>query len=355
MDRQRIKSLLTLGLIVLSCLVLYLGEEYLGKFNTRVLNLAAIFVILGASMNLVLGFTGMFSLGHAGFMCVGAYVSAILTMSPESKEMIYFMEPIISPLDKIHWPLFPAIITAGLVAALFGFLIGFPALRLRDDYLAIATLGFGEIIRIVVTNAISVTNGSLGLKNIPPIKSLWVYWGFAIATIWILKQLINSSWGYAFKAIRDNEIAAEAMGIDIFKHKLLSFTIGAFFAGLAGALMGHLITSVDPTMFRFLFTFQILLIIVLGGLGSLTGSVIAGVLVTVMMEALRFVEQPMNFFGLTIPGIPGMRMVIFSLLLLAVILFYRQGLMGTREFNWDWVLDKLGVGRRKEKGVGVDG
>ncbi|GAB6158494.1 branched-chain amino acid ABC transporter permease [Desulfotomaculum varum] len=355
MDRQRLKSLLTLGLIVLSCLVLFWGEEYLGKFNTRVLNLAAIFVILGASMNLVLGFTGMFSLGHAGFMCVGAYVSAILTMSPESKEMIYFMEPIISPLDKIQWPLFPAIITAGLVAALFGFLIGFPALRLRDDYLAIATLGFGEIIRIVVTNAISVTNGSLGLKNIPPIKSLWVYWGFAIATIWILKQLINSSWGYAFKAIRDNEIAAEAMGIDIFKHKLLSFTIGAFFAGLAGALMGHLITSVDPTMFRFLFTFQILLIIVLGGLGSLTGSVIAGVLVTVMMEALRFVEQPMNFFGLSIPGIPGMRMVIFSILLLGVILFYRQGLMGTREFTWDWVLDKLGVGGRKEKGVGVDG
>ncbi|SHF52955.1 amino acid/amide ABC transporter membrane protein 2, HAAT family [Desulforamulus putei DSM 12395] len=355
MDRQKIKTFLTLGLVLLSCLVLFWGEQYLGKFSTRVLNLAAIFVILGASMNLVLGFTGMFSLGHAGFMCVGAYVSAILTMSPESKEMIYFMEPIISPLDKIHWPVFPAILTAGLVAAFFGFLIGFPALRLRDDYLAIATLGFGEIIRIIVTNTISITNGSLGLKNIPPIKSLWVYWGFAIATIWILKQLINSSWGYAFKAIRDNEIAAEAMGIDIFKHKLMSFTIGAFFAGLAGALMGHLITSVDPTMFRFLFTFQILLIIVLGGLGSLTGSVIAGVLVTVMMEVLRFVEQPMNLFGLQIPGIPGMRMVIFALLLLVVILFYRQGLMGTREFNWDWVLDKVGVGRRKEKGVGVDG
>ncbi|RYD02876.1 hypothetical protein N752_22960 [Desulforamulus aquiferis] len=139
--------------------------------------------------------------------------------------------------------------------------------------------------------------------------------------------MINSSWGYAFKAIRDNEIAAEAMGIDIFKHKLMSFTIGAFFAGIAGALMGHLITSVDPTMFRFLFTFQILLIIVLGGLGSLTGSVIAAVGVTVMMEVLRFVEQPMNLLGLTIPGIPGMRMVIFSLLLLFVILYYRQGLM----------------------------
>lgn len=354
-NRQRLKPFLTLGLVLLSCVLLFFAQNSLDKFQIRVLNLAAIFVILGVSMNLVLGFTGMFSLGHAGFMCVGAYVSAILTMSPASKELIYFMEPITPALANIHWPVFPAILMAGLVAAFFGFLIGFPALRLRDDYLAIATLGFGEIIRIIVTNTITITNGSLGLKDIPSIKSLWVYWGFAIATIWILKQIINSSWGYAFRAIRDNEIAAEAMGIDIFKHKLLSFTIGAFFAGLAGALMGHLITSVDPTMFRFLFTFQILLIIVLGGLGSLTGSVIAGVVVTVMMEVLRFVEQPMNLLGLEIPGIPGMRMVIFSLLLLAVILFYRQGLMGTWEFNWDWVLDKVGVSRRKGRGVGVDG
>ncbi|MDO7789102.1 branched-chain amino acid ABC transporter permease [Desulforamulus aquiferis] len=354
-SRQRIKSFLTVGLLVLSCILLYFAQDSLSSFNTRILNLAAIFIILGVSMNLVLGFTGMFSLGHAGFMCVGAYVSAILTMSPESKEMIYFMEPIIPPLANIHWPVLPAILMSGVVAAFFGFIIGFPALRLRDDYLAIATLGFGEIIRIIVTNTISITNGSLGLKNIPSIKSLWLYWGFAIVTILVVKRLINSSWGYAFKAIRDNEIAAEAMGIDIFKHKLMSFTIGAFFAGIAGALMGHLITSVDPTMFRFLFTFQILLIIVLGGLGSLTGSVIAAVGVTVMMEVLRFVEQPMNLLGLTIPGIPGMRMVIFSLLLLFVILYYRQGLMGTREFNWDWILDKIGVKRGQSKGVKLDG
>ncbi|MEG6523663.1 branched-chain amino acid ABC transporter permease [Desulfotomaculum sp. 1211_IL3151] len=354
-NRQRLKTLLTIGLIIVCCVSLFFAESYLDNFKARVLNLAAIFVILGASMNLVLGFTGMFSLGHAGFMCVGAYVSAILTMSPESKEMIYFMEPIVPALANIHWPVLPAIFMAGLVASFFGFLIGFPALRLRDDYLAIATLGFGEIIRIIVTNTITITNGSLGLKNIPSIKSMYLYWGVAIITILVLKQLINSSWGYAFKAIRDNEIAAEAMGIDVFRHKLLSFTVGAFFAGVAGALMGHLITSIDPTMFRFLFTFQILLIIVLGGLGSLTGSVIAGLVITIMMEVLRFVEQPMNLFGLVIPGIPGMRMVIFSLLLLMVILFYRQGLMGTREFNWDWILNKLGVKPDKGKGVGANG
>lgn len=352
-ERRKIKILLTIASLVIIAGLLYWGQKNLSSFHIRILNLAAIFVILGVSMNLIIGFTGMFSLGHSGFMCVGAYTAAILTMSPASKELIYFMKPIIPALAQVQWPILPAILMAGLVSALFGLLIGFPALRLRDDYLAIATLGFAEIIRIIVTNTITITNGSLGLKNIPSIKSLWVYWGCAILIIIIVKRIINSSWGYAFKAIRDNEIAAEAMGINIFRSKLLSFTLGSCMAGIAGALMGFLITSIDPTMFRFLFTFQILLIVVLGGMGSITGSVIAAVFITIIMEVLRVVEQPMDLFGLVIPGLPGMRMVIFSLGLLMVILFYRQGLMGTREFNWDWVLDKLNIKRGKRRGVSI--
>lgn len=353
-ERSKIKFILNIALLAVIALLLYWAQGNLNSFQIRILNLSAIFVILGVSMNLVIGFTGMFSLGHAGFMCVGAYTAAILTMSPASKEIIYFMEPITPVLANVEWPILPAILAAGLVAALFGFLVGFPALRLRDDYLAIATLGFAEIIRIIVTNTISITNGSLGLKNIPSITNMWVYWIAAIATIIILKRIINSSWGHAFKAIRDNEIAAEAMGISIFKHKLLSFTIGAFFAGVAGALMAFLITSIDPTMFRFLFTFQILLIVVLGGMGSLTGSVISAVIITILMEVLRFVEQPMNLLGLVeIPGLPGMRMVIFSLGLLLVILFYRQGIMGTREFNWDWILDRIDAVKNRERGESI--
>lgn len=348
--RKNSKNKLTLLVLLASCALLYLADSYLSSFQMRILNLAAIYAILALSMNLVLGFTGMFSLGHSGFMCVGAYTAAILTMSPASKELIYYMEPIIPALANIEWPIFPAIIAAGLLSALFGVLVGIPALRLRDDYLAIATLGFAEIIRIVVTNTVSITNGSLGLKNIPSINNIWVYWGCAILTLIVIKRVINSSWGYAFRAIRDNEIAAEAMGISLFKHKLISFTIGAFFAGVAGALMGFLITSVDPTMFRFLFTFQILLIVVLGGMGSLTGTVISSLVITIMMEVLRVVEQPLNILGLAIPGLSGMRMVIFSILLLLVILYYRQGLMGTREFNWDWVLDRFKVGKSGERG-----
>lgn len=351
MDKNKgIKNLLTVVLLAGTGLLFVWAENNMDNFQLRILNLAAIFAILGLSMNLVIGFTGMFSLGHSGFMCVGAYTAAILTMSPASKELIYYMEPINPILAHIQWPIFPAILMAGLVAAIFGILVGIPALRLRDDYLAIATLGSAEIIRIVVTNTISITNGSLGLKDIPSINSIWVYWGSAIVTIIVLKRIINSSWGYAFMAIRDNEIAAEAMGISIFKHKLLSFTIGAFFAGVAGALMGFIITSIDPTMFRFLFTFQILLIVVLGGMGSLTGTVISSIVITIMMEVLRFVEEPIDLFGiLSIPGLPGMRMVIFSIGLLMVILFYRQGLMGTREFNWDWILSRLGGGKSKER------
>ena len=355
MDKRKgIKTILTIALMASICLLLFWVESNLDSFQIRILNLAAIFAILGLSMNLVIGFTGMFSLGHSGFMCVGAYTAAILTMSPASKELIYYMEPINPILAQIQWPVFPAILAAGVVAAVFGLLVGIPALRLHDDYLAIATLGFAEIIRIVFTNTISITNGSLGLKNIPSISSVWVYWGCAIITLIVLKRIINSSWGYAFKAIRDNEIAAEAMGISIFKHKLLSFTIGAFFAGVAGALMGFIITSIDPTMFRFLFTFQILLIVVLGGMGSLTGTVISAIVITIMMEVLRFVEGPIDLFGIiSIPGLPGMRMVIFSIGLLLVILFYRQGLMGTREFNWDWILSWFGRRKSEERGDSI--
>lgn len=348
-DRKKLKLALTLFLLVIVFIFLYWADGNLDSFKKRILNLSAVFVVLALSMNLVIGFTGMFSLGHSGFMCVGAYTAAILTMSPASKEIIYFMEPINPLLANVEIHAFWAILLAGIVAALFGFLVGFPALRLKDDYLAIATLGFAEIIRIFVVNLVPITNGALGLKNIPPLRSTLAYWGIAIVTIIVIKRVVDSSWGSAFKAIRDNEIAAEAMGVGILKHKLMSFTIGAFFAGVAGAMMAFLITSIDPTMFRFLFTFQILLIVVLGGMGSLTGSVISAVIITVLMEVLRVVEQPINVFGLfQIPGLPGMRMVIFSLGLLLIILYYRQGLMGTKEFNWNWFLNKFSRKERSE-------
>ncbi|CAH2215312.1 branched-chain amino acid ABC transporter permease [Tepidibacter aestuarii] len=323
------------GLLASLIIFLFISNGVFNSYQIRILNLCAIYIILGLSMNLINGFTGLFSLGHAGFMAIGAYTCAILTMSPAMKEMNFFLKPIVSILSNIQMGFLPALIMSGIVSALFGFLIGAPVLRLKDDYLAIATLGFAEIIRVVFTNTQSITNGALGLKGIPVYTNIWWSWGFAIITIIFMILLIKGSYGKAFKAIREDEIAAENMGIDLFKHKMLSFGIGAFFAGLGGALLGNLLGTIDPNMFRFLLTFNILLIVVLGGMGSITGTCISAILVTVLMEVLRFLDETINLGFIQIEGIQGLRMVVFSAILMVVIIFYQNGFMGNKEFTWD--------------------
>jgi branched-chain amino acid transport system permease protein len=304
------------------------------SFTVRVLNLSAIYVVLALSLNLVNGFTGLFSLGHAGFMAVGAYTCALLTMTPEQKEVNFFLEPIVPWLAHLSLPFVPALAVAGLVAALFGFLIGAPVLRLKDDYLAIATLGFGEIIRVVLTNVQSVTNGALGLKGLPKFATTPVVWSCAALATVFMVLLVRSSYGRALKAVRDDEIAAGAMGIDVFRVKVVSFTASSFMAGVGGALLGHILTTIDPKMFTFMLTFNILLVVVLGGIGSISGSIIGAIAVTILMEVLRFLDGPMNFGLFELEARPGLRMVAFSLMLMAVVLFRQRGLMGNRELSW---------------------
>jgi len=333
--------ILTIISMLILIVVLFFIDKNLDSYNTRILNLCAIYVILALSMNLVNGFTGLFSLGHAGFMAVGAYTTALLTMSPDMKAQNFFLAPIIKPLANLTLPFFPALIIAGLVSAFVGYLIATPVLRLKGDYLAIATLGFSEIIRVVFTNTQTLTNGALGLKGIPDTTNIWWTFGMAAVTVIIITSLINSSYGRALKAIREDEIAAESMGINLFKHKVLAFTIGAFFAGIGGGLLGNLLGTIDPLMFRFILTFNILLIIVLGGMGSITGSIIAAFIVTIAGEALRFLDETMNLGFITIQGIPGLRMVVFSALLMLVVIFFRHGLMGTKEFSFDKIINKF--------------
>ncbi len=337
MKKNTKKNIMTLIALLLFIAFLTVADRIFDSYQMRIINLAGIYVTLGLGLNLINGFTGLFSLGHAGFMAVGAYTSAILTMSPELKEMNFFLKPIMPFFANIEWPFFPALIMAGLMAAIVGALIGAPVLRLNDDYLAIATLGFGEIIRVIFTNTQTLTNGALGLKGLPSFTNVYWSWGTAIIMIVGMVLLVKSSYGRAFKAIRENEIAAEAMGISLFKHKMMSFVIGSFMAGVGGALLGHLVGTIDPLMFRFLMTFNIVLIVVLGGIGSITGTVISAVVVTVMLEVLRVLDGAMDFGFIQIQGIPGMRMVVFSALLMIVILFYQRGLMGTNEFRWEWV------------------
>jgi len=337
MKKKTITSLLII-LAVIICLII--AQRTLDSFSLRILNLSGVYIIFAVSMNLINGFTGQLTLGHAGFIAVGAYTYSLLIMDSDLKQMNFFLKPLISPLDTLQLGFCPAMIIAGLLAALTGFLVGAPALRLRGDYLAIATLGFGEIIRIIFTNTQSITNGSLGLKGIPKpdnfffIKMdnslMWWIWVAAIITVVFHLLLIDSSYGRAFKAIREDEKAAQAMGVSLFKHKVMAMVISSFFAGIGGALLASLIGTIDPLMFRFTLTYNILLIVVIGGMGSTSGATISAIVVTVLMEALRFLDQ--GFLGL--PELPGLRMVVFAILLLIVVLFYPKGIMGNEELTW---------------------
>lgn len=319
---------------------IYWAQYNLDGYKIQVLNLIAVNAILALSLNLIYGFTGMFSLGHAGFMAIGAYVCALLILTPAQKTTMWILQPLIWPLSVIQAPFFVAVLLAGVIAAIFGLIIAIPVLRLGGDYLGIATLGFAEIIRVVLTNLSFITNGALGIKGIPSYANLWWNYGWLLLTLFFILRLIKSNFGNVLKAIRDDEIAAKNMGVNTFFYKVISFTVGAFFAGVGGALMGSLVSTIDPKMFAFTLTFNVLMITVAGGLGSLTGSLIGSVVITVLLEWLRIVENPLVIGSFEIPGIPGMRMVIFSLALILIILFRSEGIMGMKEFSWDRLFNR---------------
>ena len=327
-------TLLSIMVMLLFGLVLSQAESFLGDYQIYIAKLIFINAILALSLNLIYGFTGLFSLGHAGFIAIGAYVSALCILTPEQKEMMWILEPIIWPFSELFTPFWVSALAGGLVATIFAFIIAVPVLRLGDDYLGIATLGFAEIIRVIIVNATSVTNGSLGIKGIPGHASLLSCYIWTLFTLIVLWRLLFSNYGNVMRCIRDNEIAARVMGINVFRYKVLSFCIGAFFAGVGGALLGSHLSTIDPKMFNFLLTFNVLMFVVAGGLGSLSGSLLGATVITILLEWLRAIEEPMDLGFFEIPGIPGMRMVVFSLVLLGIILYRREGIMGTREITW---------------------
>ncbi len=353
MTPTKARDLLCTGLLIAGLYgLLNLAQGHLNAYSVQVLNLVAINAILAISLNLIYGFTGMFSLGHAGFMAIGAYVCTLLILTPDQKETMWMLEDMPELLRNLSAPFFVAVLAGGLAALLCGLVIALPVLRLGGDYLGIATLGFAEIIRVLITNIPSITNGSLGIKGIPQYSTLWWNYGWLLFTVYFVVVLLKSNVGNVLKAIRDDEIAARTMGVNTFFYRVLSFCIGAFFAGVGGALMAALISTIDPKMFNFMLTFNVLMIVVAGGLGSVTGSIIGSVVITIMLEWLRFVEDAMpvsdiahwipfgdkifgSFQDVVIAGVPGMRMVIFALLLMCIIIFRRSGLLGMREFSWE--------------------
>lgn len=295
------KDLLSLLVCVAVFAVLQTLMEFdvIGSFWQLNMVLIGINIILATSLNLINGFTGQFSIGHAGFMAVGAYLSAVMTV-------------------KLQLPFAVAILGGAAGAGLLGFLIGLPTLRLKGDYLAIATLGLGEIIRITILN-IPYVGGASGFMGIPRYTNfMWVFF-LAVFTVYFIKNLINSSHGRACISVRENEIAAEAMGIDTTRYKVLAFTIGASFAGVAGALFSHYFYIAHPASFTFMRSFDILTMVVLGGLGSITGSITAAVLLTFVSAALA--------------SYPEFRMIIYSLVLIILMIYRPQGLFGNKELS----------------------
>ncbi|MBQ8094086.1 MAG: branched-chain amino acid ABC transporter permease [Clostridia bacterium] len=313
-----------------------------------VLKKGATYALVAVSMNLLNGFTGIFSLGQAGFMLIGAYVYAIFTIPIAERASVY--QYYNGGIVQVALPIFIAMILAGLVAAFFAFLIGLPVLRLKSDYLAVATLGFAEIIRAVFQwdKLGPVTNGSNMLRLFPTFNDfnirnangdVTIYLstlvpmliaGFCIALIILL---INSTFGRALRAIKDDEIAAEAMGIHLASHKQLAFCISSFFTGIGGAMLAMYQTTVQAKSFTTAMTYEILLIVVIGGIGSVTGSCISSFLFVACSEWwLRFLDQKQMIGSFEVPLLRnGFRLVVFSLIIMIVVLFFRQGIMGTRE------------------------
>lgn len=369
MTNQKAKTLRNMAVIIAFYALLYVLELVVPSYSILfpVLKKTAVYALVAVSMNLLNGFTGLFSLGQAGFMLLGAYTYAIFMIPEAGRESVYRM------FGGEHWITFSisdifgvtgpgamvgmvlALILGGLVAALFAWLIGLPVLRLKSDYLAIATLGFAEIIRAFFQwdKLGPLTNGANVLNGFPYFNSLLPFYIVVGVCIAIIMLMLRSTYGRSFRAIRDDEIAAEAMGIRLARQKMTSFVTSSFFAGVGGGLLAMYQCMAQANNFKSTMTYEILLIVVIGGIGSISGSCIAAFLFTACNEWwLRFLDDE----SLGIPLLRGgFRKVIFALVIMVIVLFYRKGIMGDKELSLDAIgrffrtlPDRLKRGKRRK-------
>jgi branched-chain amino acid transport system permease protein len=308
-------------------------------FVLYVASIVGVNVILAVSLNIVNGMTGQFSIGHAGFMAVGAYVAGKLSL--QFREVALHGLPV-GLSDQLLFVL--ALLVGGAVAAVFGFLVGLPSLRLRGDYLAIVTLGFGEIIRVVVQNT-EAFGRALGLSGVPQRSSFFMVWFWVFVVVLVARRIAGSAHGRSLWAIREDEIAAEAMGVDTTGYKVRAFVISAFFAGIAGGLFAHFVPIINPGSFTWVKSMEVVVMIVAGGLGSTTGAILAAVALTLLPEGLRSLFTALGGSASTAQRVDQVRMPIYGLLLVVLMLARPQGLFGTTEI-WD-VLPRWFPRRRK--------
>ena len=313
-----------LFLIVFAFLMKNTANDYI----LSIVCFTGINIMLAVSLNLTNGFTGLFSLGHPAFMAIGGYVTALLTFSIQKKPL--FLPDLPQWMVPIHLPFFPALLVGGCCAAIVALVIGISVLRLKGHYLAVATIGFLIIVQVLLNNADSITRGPLGLNGLEDFTNIYWVTGWVIVTIYICWKIKFSSLGRSMLAVREDEMAANSLGINLFYTRSFALTVGAFFAGIAGALWGHLITAVTPNSFSLIMSFNIVVMVVVGGTGSITGSITAAIIFTLAYECFKPLEE--NF------GIYGVGEIVMSFILILILVFRPSGMFGSGEP--DFVLGK---------------
>lgn len=337
---RRLATLLSLGALVVA---VWAAESTLNNYHVQILALLGINIIMTVSLNFAAGFGGMFSLGNPAFMALGGYAAAILTYPAAMKATRIPGWP--DWLLGLEVPFLPALIFGGLVASLAALLVGWPVLRLRGHYLAVATLGLTVIVQVSLINLVDFTRGALGLSGIRGLSNLWWIYGTVAVVVYVVYRLVNSRFGRALRAVRDDYIAAQMSGVDVARTRLIGFTISAFFAGVAGGLLGHLLRILTPAQFSFPAVFIGVAMMILGGMGSITGSIVGACIMTILPQFIIPLERGGMIFGIEMPALNGLTQVVTALVLIGVMLVKPEGLAGAKEFTWG-MLRRPGAPRR---------
>jgi len=338
-----IKYLVGIGLILS---LLFSLEKFLSSFWLMLFLLFGINVILAISLNITNGWVGFFSIGHGGIMLAGAYAAAFLTLPPSFKEGILDLH-LPSFILHTQLPFLPALLIGGIVGAAVGIILVFPALRLRGLYFCAGTLGFNIIMSTIAENLPNITNGAMGLRQFPAYTNIWWVWGIAILLIYITGRLKKSYIGRAFIAIGKDQDLAEHMGINLLKYKTYAFGLSSFFTAIGGILWVHLILNLYPTAFGLVLVFEIVTMIVIGGMGSITGSIIGAAIITLFTEVISPIEEGFSLFGFHMPPLLGLTTVLLGILLIIILIKRPQGIMGEKEISLELLFEKIFKRRAK--------
>lgn len=350
---SRLTAIAVVILLLLILALVFTAERSFNAYRLQLVTLVAINAVISVALTLTSGFTGVFSLGQIGFMAIGAYVGALMTIPPQWKDPMFLpgLPGWLATLDLSTWhpqlALLVACVSGGLVAAVIAVIVGAPLMRLSGHYVAVATMGFLIIVNSVATNWDTVTRGARGLSQIPNVTNSWVAYGWMLLTVYAVWRLRISPYGRAMIASRENVIAARAVGVNVWRTRLLAFVVGAFFTGVAGSLLAHQIGTVAPNAFYFQTTFTIIIMVVLGGMGSITGAVAGAAILTLAPEYMRDLEDGVDLGFVSIGALYGISQIILAIGFILVMTFRPQGLFGDRELN----LDRWSRSRRAAAGV----